>query len=247
MKKFITTSVLITTCFFTFFETATAQKCPIVDSQEEAYARAIAVFIGKVNQIGNIFAMTRMGPVTACLVTYTVTFAVEKSYFRASDPEFTISSDYPLGDLKESETYLVYVYAQDGMASTIYDYRENGLATPPRCSRTRLISDAEGDIPFLEDRTNRSAGVTIHGSVTRKRQAIPLSGVKLEVKGNGRTYDAVTDTQGKYQVTGLGPAKYRVRVKLPWKLRSSRSTRFVTVSDRGSVNESFVVKPRFSW
>lgn len=246
MRRFTTASTLITILLYVTSGEVRAQSCPLLRSQPEAYARAAAVFIGKVKQKGEMFSVTRNGP---CIVTHIVTFAVEKSYFEARDPEYTIYSDYPTDDLREGETYLVYAFKQDGMTSLIYDYREvtNGLADTSTCSRTRLLSEAEGDLPFLEDQANRSAGVTIYGTVARKRKATPLSGVKLQVTGNGRTYTAVTDSDGKYRITRLSAGNYRVKIKLPWTLRTRNAKRSVSVADRGSIDESFVVKPRFGW
>jgi carboxypeptidase family protein len=249
MKRFTRALTLITILLGVSSGEATAQSCPLLRSQSEAYARAAAVFIGKVKQKGNMFAMTRRGPISVCEVTYIVTFAVEKSYFEAREPEYTIYSDYPTDNLKEGETYLVYAFKQDGMLSTFYDYREvvNGLTDISTCSRTRLLSDAEGDLPFLEDPATRIAGVTIYGTVARKRKATPLNGVKLQVTGNGRTYTAVTDGEGKYRITGLSAGDYKVKIKLPWTLRTRNANRLVSLADRGSIDESFVVKPRFGW
>jgi hypothetical protein len=249
MRRFTGALTLITILLCICSGEAKTQSCPLLRSQPEAYARAAAVFIGKVKQKGNMFAMTRRGPISVCEVTHIVTFAVEKSYLEAREPEYTIYSDYPTDDLREGETYLVYAFKQDGSISTIYDYREveNGLTDISTCSRTRLLSEAAGDLPFLEDPANRSAGVTIYGTVARKRKATPLSGVTLQVTGNGRTYDAVTDSEGKYRITGLSAGNYKLKIKLRWTLRTRNANRLVSVADRGSIDESFIVKPRLGW
>jgi hypothetical protein len=247
MKKRISTLTLAVVWLFSLSVEAKTQNCPPLRSASEAYARAAAVFIGKVIGQGQIFAMTTQG---SCLVTHVARFNVVKSYFGASDgPEFTIYNDYPGDDFKEGETYLVYVYEQEGLKGTRYAYREPQNPSPGflTCSRTRPVSEAEKDLHALEEFTNGLTGVTIHGTVTRRGKAMPLGGVRVQVTGQGKRYDLITDDEGRYQVTGLSAGEYRVKIKLRWTLKAVNASRSLTVADRGSLDESFVVRPRFGW
>lgn len=207
----------------------------------EAYARASLVFVGTVKAAGMMFAMTRFTPAvgrryTACIVTRTVTFRVVKSYYGAHGAEeVLLGNAYTAQDFKEGETYLVYAFR---------DPQGGGLVTSDRM-RTRPAAAAEEDFLFLDGEAGSGAGVSLGGTVTRKGR--PLAGAKVRLTGGGRTYDARTDARGVYELAGLAPGEYRLRVKLRWDLMAEEAERVLVVSDRGHVREDFVVRSRILW
>ena len=169
-------------------------------------------------------------------------FKVEEPFSGVKSPTAVIFSGTGGGDcgywFKRGERYLVYAYGDtpDKLHTNI-------------CTRTAPLAEADEDLAFLRNLPRKGVGARIYGSVAaalkdpastdwRKRQ--PLPGVTVKVEGRRRTYDAVTDAEGNYELTGLEAGIYKVRPVLPdYYYSDEYSTREFEVSDRGCVRRDF--------
>jgi 5-hydroxyisourate hydrolase-like protein (transthyretin family) len=68
-----------------------------------------------------------------------------------------------------------------------------------------------------------------------------MAGITVKIEGERRTYDALTDSDGNYELMGLEPGKYKVRAVLAdYYYEDEYSIREIEVNDRGCAREDFV-------
>lgn len=209
----------------------------------QSFGAARAVFVGKVTGAKEQ-RESRMEDGTK--ITYDVGeihFKVEESFLGVKGQTATIFSGTGGGDcgywFVRGERYLIYAYGDsvDKLYTNI-------------CTRTRPLADAEEDLAFLRSLPRKGTGARIFGNVSGAqkdsssdawRTAKPLAGITVKIEGKRRTYDAVTDEEGNYELTGLESGKYKVRAVLAdYYYEDEYSTREVEVNDRGCVREDFV-------
>jgi len=92
---------------------------------------------------------------------------------------------------------------------TLHAFRQG---TPPRQSPPKTIEVSGGSAPPVE--IDFGAGITIRGRVTRNGVAVPGGGVSFAPKGRfvGRVPSAMIGPDGSYEVSGVDPGDYDVRV-----------------------------------
>jgi protocatechuate 3,4-dioxygenase beta subunit len=116
-------------------------------------------------------------------------------------------------DFEIGKRYLVYAFR---------DEKDHSLETSI-CTRTRLVSEADEDFAFFRTLPTSNANGLILGTVTRRNYEWkegesyekPVPGVEVTIEGGNAQYHAQSDEKGKFQVEGVVPGKYRVKLKLP--------------------------------
>jgi len=211
----------------------------------EGFGEAKAVFIGKVtgakeqrehrDEHGKVFKYD-VGEIY---------FNVEESFFGMPATRAVIHSGTGGGDcgywFRRGERYLVYAYGES----------LNSLGTNI-CTRTRPLADAGEDLAFLRNLPRKGMGVRIFGSVVALlkdpkssdwRTSKPLEGVTVQIEGTRRTFEAVTNPDGKYEITGLPAGKYKIEALVPDHYRRNEYwVRNVKINDLGCAEASFAAQ-----
>ena len=208
----------------------------------EGFGSASAVFIGKV--VGAKQQREQRGE-DGSITTYDVGeiyFKVEESFLGVKGARVVIHSGTGGGDcgywFLRGQRYLVYAYGEssDSLGTSI-------------CTRTRLLAHADADLEFLRNLPRKGTGSRIYGSVaaalkdpksTDWRTRKPLDGVTVKIEGTQRTFDAVTDSKGEYEITGIPAGKYKVHAVVPDYYRQDEYwSREIELNDRGCAREDF--------
>ncbi len=147
-KIFIGSSLLVS---YLLFAAYAAIACDCAAKQTfDAFESAEAVFIGKVTDTGG-------------LVNPYVDFTVEKSWKSADTDELSINvTGCDIMSFKTNQRYLVYAYEDAGSLYT------------GSCTRTRILSDAEEDLNYLNDKN--SIPVTKKTFFTRNIKTVLMTG-----------------------------------------------------------------------
>jgi hypothetical protein len=208
----------------------------------EEFGSAKAVFIGKV--IGAKEQRQARGD-DGSTTTYDVGeiyFKVEETFLGVKGARVVIHSGTGGGDcgywFRRGQRYLVYAYGEslEALGTNI-------------CTRTRLLANAEEDLEFLRNLPRKGTGARIYGSVAAAlkdpkssawRTPTPLEGVTVKIEGPQRTFDAVTDSKGEYELTGLPAGSYKVHAVVPDYYRQDEYwMRKIELNDRGCAREDF--------
>jgi hypothetical protein len=146
-----------------------------------------------------------------------VEFAAVVSYRGAPAVSVTTAGSGPACgyEFKQGERYLVYASRETTGPGLVASH----------CSRTRLFTDADEDLRFLQ--TLSAPGETrarLYGAISHwepdlaagdhPRDFGPVQDVAVTVRGPGSFFDAWTDERGHYEVR-LPPGKYEVTVLPP--------------------------------
>lgn len=130
---------------------------------------------------------------------------------------------------RQTQQYLVYAYRSE---------RDQKLYTSI-CTRTQLLSDAKADLAYIRGLAKAGPGGTISGEVMKYLRDAngtlanqPLSGVKVTFAGPAN-YEALTDTKGRFRVTGIAAGEYTVKPLVPPALGVRGPDRKVTVAEKG--------------
>ncbi len=213
----------------------------------EAYGRASAVFVGTVvgisqRKFDSVEVERKRQDAGEYLAPMTYTFAVQKSFGGIVGAEVEVGSGLGGGDCG-------YEFVQ-GMQYVVYAYRDprsNRLSTSI-CTRTKPVGAADEDLAFLSSLSDRASGVTISGAVLTHRALVegvqtPLEkrvvGLPIVIEGESVRRELRTDAEGRYQVSGLKPGTYTVKVILPDELFTHRNEEKVMIAERGCSNVSF--------
>jgi hypothetical protein len=210
----------------------------------EAFGSATAVFIGRVTGAKEQRRQKNEDGTTSTYQVGEIYFAVEQSFLGAKGSTAVIHSGTGGGDCGywfiKGERYLVYAYG-DSMESL-----GTGI-----CTRTRPLSEAEEDLSFLKTLPRKGLGVRIYGTVQAAlkdskgehwRKVMPLPGVTVKVVGE-RTFDAITNAEGKYELTGLPAGNYKVYAEVPdYYYRGDYWVREIKIADRGCSREDFLAQ-----
>jgi hypothetical protein len=191
-----------------------------------------AVFVGRVLNITNV--EDEQEPRRAFLESRRVTLEVLEQFRGRSllvpDSASTVEvfTGQGGGDcgiaFKKGESYLVFANASKGVQSLL----RTGL-----CDRTRELSRAQEDLPYLRAlATSSPRGGRVYGSVeladpeivmrppeAARPEPKPLGDVPVTLTGEGSvagvTKKTATNAAGQYEFGDLAPGKYRVEVSLP--------------------------------
>ncbi len=213
----------------------TASACTCVDAGPpcQAYGAFAAVFSGRVIEIDSL--TIEDGPLKGYSQKL-VRFAVNQSFRGISGTSVEAITGNGGGDcgypFKVGESYLVYAY-QDPKDNKLYA----GI-----CSRTRLLSEADEDLQYIQSLGTALAGGTIYGTVNRLRpvneetsyQSLgPMSGLRVSVEGSGGKFESLTDSKGEFRLTGLPAGSYKVRPAVPEGFWPAHSESKVVLKDKG--------------
>jgi 5-hydroxyisourate hydrolase-like protein (transthyretin family) len=182
------------------------------------YGKADAIFLGRV--VGSVERKAYPDE-NGNKIIYdvgTIRFLIQENYKGAPGYEIEIHSGTGGGDcgywFLRNESYVVYAYRSS----------EDNKFYTNICTRTAPVSQAADDLAYLRGLANAKAGATLYGELWRYfgdpehgpvREASKMSGVKVIVTGEGKTYETVTNDEGEYRVTGLPPGDYDAFPELP--------------------------------
>ena len=256
MKRLIKAVTLVFAAFVFMGSARDARACSCGVSPPpcEVFAKASAVFVGKVIDAAQQQVATREDGTKEVFDVGAIRFQVMEAFAGVKGREVTIHSGTGGGDcgywFKRGEVYLVYAFGElSHLGTTI-------------CSRTNPIAEASEDMAFLHNLPASGTGGTLHGRVERFAGDLehgpstlvgPMVGLKVIVEGESRRFEVVTDKTGEYQKAGLPPGNYDVRLELPDHLgviaQYDTVDRFgsysghdkLKVADRGCVRNDFSV------
>ncbi|MEO8435086.1 MAG: carboxypeptidase-like regulatory domain-containing protein [Pyrinomonadaceae bacterium] len=139
---------------------------------------------------------------------------------------------------KEGERYLVYAHFRknnDGTLSVGYN-------------RTRPLSQAAEDLEFIRGLKNAEAGARVYGIVRQNERELknggntrivgPVASARIVIEGGKREFEANTDADGRFVITGLPAGEYEVRAILPAHLTSYPAQK-IRVVERGCAEVNF--------
>jgi hypothetical protein len=208
----------------------------------EGFGSAKAVFIGRVIGAKEQRQERAQDGSTTTYDVGEIYFKVEESFLGVKGARVVIHSGTGGGDcgywFLRGQRYLVYAYgeSQDSLGTNI-------------CTRTRLLADAGEDLEFLRNLPRQGTGSRIYGTVaaalkdpksTDWRTPKALVGVTVKIEGTQRTYDAVSDTKGDYEITGIPAGRYKIHAVVPDYYRQDEYwMREIELNDRGCARENF--------
>ena len=94
-----------------------------------------------------------------------------------------------------------------------YANRESGSSQllTGACSRTVDLQHADEDLSYIRSLMQNGVTESVAGRLTRRGYEV-MSGVKIEVKNEKRTFETTTDEKGHFSVSLAGPGSYSVRL-----------------------------------
>jgi hypothetical protein len=190
-----------------------------------AFHHGQPTFIGTAVSEETVPDVLRLGNHALQVTVQKVTFNVEERFEGALAKTETVYGEGTTNDFhfKVGEKYLVYGWRE-----------KDGKIRTARCTRTAVVSQAQGDLEFLRSLPTRQGG-EIFGTVhfeNPKRKRGALSGTVSESGPGGEHKSRVSDS-GSYELTGLAPGDYRETFRLD----SSRAE-YVNLRVRIPVNGS---------
>jgi hypothetical protein len=137
----------------------------------------------------------------------------------------------------EGETY--FVYANSGA-------KKDGTLNVP-LNRTRKLEEAATDLKFVNELPRAAPTARIFGRIVRADQSVnlddqkslPLAGIKVTARGGKRTFEALTDAGGKYELKDLPPGSYQVTPAYPSHLSTDDDSGLARVVARGCAQLNF--------
>ena len=92
-----------------------------------------------------------------------------------------------------------------------------------RCTRSRRVEDADEDLAFLKKYKSGKVTTEIFGTVLFRpddpedsdEARTPLKDVHVTLSLDGKQFQAVTDSAGRYSVTKIPPGEYEIQAELP--------------------------------
>ena len=92
------------------------------------------------------------------------------------------------------------------------------------CSRTRPLSEADEDVRFFDTLATPAAGARVFGTITHWEQDVtrtrardygPVGNVDVTLRGADRSFQARTDQNGRYELTGIPSGRYDLTAAPP--------------------------------
>jgi hypothetical protein len=214
-----------------------AHACSCMESGPpcQSFFRTEAVFVGTVR---SITPTTRVPPL---LENVRVEFE-ETVGFRGVEGSTQVvftSSDGPACGypFKVGQRYVVYGSRYKGAEPLVTG----------TCSRTRPVAEAAEDLQFFQSLSSATGSPRVFGSVTQREPGTiyrdgteygPVGYVWLTLKNDTATYRALTDSKGRYELTGVPLATYDLTIEPPDGLTpGDRLTHTLTLGDRRSCAE----------
>jgi protocatechuate 3,4-dioxygenase beta subunit len=139
------------------------------------------------------------------------------------------------------ETYFVYANFSEEKDGTLVVGR----------NRTGKLEDAAADLKYVNALPRAAPTVRIFGHIVRTDLSggkdkgelmLPLAGIKVTARSGKRTFEALTDARGKYELKNLPPGNYQVTPAYPAHLSASDGSLSARVSARGCAELNFYTK-----
>ncbi|MDQ1558558.1 MAG: hypothetical protein QOD32_1618 [Pyrinomonadaceae bacterium] len=135
------------------------------------------------------------------------------------------------------ETYFIYANLSE---------EKDGTLTVSM-NRTRKLEDAAADLEYVNELPRAAPTAKIFGRIVRtdlsvgkdKGGLLPLAGIKVTARSGKRTFEALTDARGKYELKDLPPGNYQVTPAYPAHLSAADGSSPARVSARGCAELDF--------
>jgi len=179
----------------------------------ESFGGTDVVFVGKVIG-GKQRTITNEG-VSETWTIGEIHFQVEEGFLGVQKAnQITIRSGTGGGDcgywFKSGETYLVYGYGNSA----------KGFGTSI-CTRTRPIINAKEDLVSLRNLISKKSGAKLSGEIREEtgvddyslQNTKPSKGINIllqPILGKGKVYKTTTDSNGKFEISGISAGKFKV-------------------------------------
>ena len=180
----------------------------------EAAWSATAVFVGRVESIEPIQVAGR----PSRFASKRVRFKVMEAFTGPRETEAVIDTGSGGGDcgyrFRQGREYLVYAQ-KDGTS---------GRLTVSTCSRTSMLESAAADLAYLRNAVTSGAPLgRVAGTISLVSRNLatggetrrPAARIPVIVERDPTTIKAATDARGRFEIDGLQPGRYAVRLDLP--------------------------------
>lgn len=220
MRKNLLFVVFAFSIIFLFsFENASACSCTGKDSPCAEYKDADLLFVGTVSKITTVkdkFAYS-----------YNAKFQVENLLkginIKRKEIEVQTSTQGTACGYRfqEGRTYLVYAYLDE----------ETNIYETSICTRIRFLDygKVDDEVEVLSSIAKGKLEPRIYGTVYETVREIgirsvnyqtgeetrPIAGVKVIAQSNGKNYESISDTNGKYSIKNLKSGKYKLKFVIP--------------------------------
>jgi hypothetical protein len=203
-------------------ERVEACSCAYGETVCDAYQKASAVFIGiplseaPASSQHEVYALGK-GKETVTWQEKLFRFSIEESFKGIGGTEIEVQTGLGGGDcgyaFQKGERYLIYAYR---------DSKTNRFHTSI-CTRTSMFSRASEDVDFLRGLPNSTTQTRVSGTIiqyTNERdqrgyqKSQYMSGVKVLIIGEDKSFETTTNKEGMYQIVGLPPGRYKVKAEL---------------------------------
>ncbi|MEO6390774.1 MAG: carboxypeptidase regulatory-like domain-containing protein [Pyrinomonadaceae bacterium] len=214
--------------------------CQCVETLDKCYlvGRADAIFVGKVVAVKDVPAgIDEVGNELISLGDRSFVLRVEERFQGVKSLTVEIPSGASNCDLRFQlgERYLIY--AERG---------EDGKFHTSVCAGSRSLDQADEDLAYLRNLPHPGIGGTIRGMVIGYNPTGGgfmiggLPGISVRINGPGKPISLFTGADGSFELSGLKPGKYGIKIQLPDHYEQDDLIHGIKVSDRGCARDYFV-------
>jgi hypothetical protein len=142
------------------------------------------------------------------------------------------------------QRYLLYLHGEEGAKD-----KGSVLWIAGICGRSRRLENAADDLLYLENISKVRGKTRLSGTLSFYQPAVLegqeptqgfLSGKRVRVIGDKKTYELITNQNGVYEIYDLPPGKYQVDPEIPngWRIDYSFGSATAPQSDEGGENRA---------